>query len=156
MNHILSFAALFVLFSIIGTLSHEYGHYVGGTAIGLDCSVHFSYCRCASIEEKKADDYGWELIKAYGSREEVPSELWDELVRQKNAVPVVDRLWVTLGGPLQTMLTGLIGFVILVLRRKYRLKDNFHNWIDWLFVFLSLFWLRQPFNLLHSVVSRLL
>ncbi len=56
------------------------------------------------------------------------------------------------GGPLQTMSFGTIGFLLLYFRKK---KEQF-KFIDWLIVFLSLFWLREIFNLFHGFLSGIL
>ena len=64
-------------------------------------------------------------------------------------------LFVTIGGPLQTMLTGIIGIWILFWRRKL-IKQNELKYLDWLAIFLSLFWLREIFNLITSLVSELI
>lgn len=61
-----------------------------------------------------------------------------------------DSIKITLGGPVQTILTGLIGLVILLFRRR-KIKTKGVKIIDWLAVFLSLFWLREIFNLIHSI-----
>lgn len=53
----------------------------------------------------------------------------------------------TLGGPLQTILTGTIGFLFLTgSYKKSRLPDTL-SLLQWFFVFLTLFWLRQIANL---------
>ncbi|MFD2832207.1 hypothetical protein [Gramella sp. AN32] len=66
-----------------------------------------------------------------------------------------DSFKITLGGPIQTILTGSLGFIFLIGRRekirKYQIKL-----IDWLAVFLSLFWLREVFNLVHSISFKVL
>jgi hypothetical protein len=64
-------------------------------------------------------------------------------------------LYVTIGGPLQTILTGIIGLIILFLRRKYIQTEGLKI-IDWLAVFLGLFWLREVFNLVHSFGSEII
>ena len=58
---------------------------------------------------------------------------------------ITDRedFWFTLSGPLQTMLTGTIGFVCLSATAKNTLRLTIAQWG---LVFLSLFWLRQPAN----------
>ncbi|HKJ48909.1 MAG TPA: hypothetical protein VJ973_07455, partial [Christiangramia sp.] len=66
-----------------------------------------------------------------------------------------DDFKILIGGPIQTILTGTIGFLVLAYRKskikKYGLKT-----LDWIFVFLSLFWLREIFNLVHSIVFELI
>ena len=60
---------------------------------------------------------------------------------------------ITLAGPLQTIITGSIGFLIIFFRRKK--KTDSLNLYDWFYIFLSLFWLRQIFNLIISFLSEL-
>ena len=66
-----------------------------------------------------------------------------------------DMLAVRIGGPVQTILTGTIGFILLLFRRK-KILENGMKILDWLYVFLSLFWLREVCNLTMSVASALL
>lgn len=50
------------------------------------------------------------------------------------------------------MLFGTIGFLLLFFRKK----KTFFKLTDWLITFLSLFWLREVFNLLHSLAAGVL
>ena len=61
-----------------------------------------------------------------------------------------DSIKITLGGPLQTISTGLIGLILILLRKK-RIKNSGVKILDWLGIFLALFWLREVFNLIHSI-----
>ena len=61
-----------------------------------------------------------------------------------------ESLYVSMGGPLQTMITGLFGCLLLYIRRNKQIESGF-NLIDWIAVFLSLFWLRELFNLISSL-----
>lgn len=56
-----------------------------------------------------------------------------------------------LGGVLQTVITGSLGFILLYKRRRdtKRIFDN----KDWLFLFVTLFWLRQIFNVISSLLK---
>jgi hypothetical protein len=54
------------------------------------------------------------------------------------------RFWFTLAGPLQTMLTGTAGLLTLAWQKQKAVLSITH----WCLVFLILFWLRQPLNLL--------
>lgn len=65
-----------------------------------------------------------------------------------------DGFKVTLGGPFQTILTSILGLFILFVRRKKRAHAGFKI-IDWLAVFLSLFWLRMTFNVIYGIVRSL-
>ena len=63
-----------------------------------------------------------------------------------------DSLFITIGGPLQTILTGTLGLLMLVLRRKSIYKNGMKT-LDWLFVFLSLFGSlhRHSWLILHQI-----
>lgn len=110
-----SLSIIFVLFTIVGTLSHEIGHYLTAKLLDFDASIHY-------------DRVNW---------------------GGKNASSI-QNFWISLGGPIQTMLTGTIGFVI-ILKRKFKNQLIEFNRFDWFLFFLSLFWLRQPFNLIVSL-----
>ncbi|MCE2611710.1 hypothetical protein LVD13_01920 [Flavobacteriaceae bacterium D16] len=64
------------------------------------------------------------------------------------------RFLVTLGGPLQTMITGILGLALIRIRRNERFQNGLKLWY-WLAIFLSLFWLREVFNLVMSVGNEL-
>lgn len=81
----------------------------------------------------KVNEYGRLLQKRY----------WTE--QSSNA------LLVKIGGPLQTILTGTIGLLIL-LWRKYSIFINGMKPLDWLTTFLSLFWLREAFKMKETAV----
>jgi len=71
-----------------------------------------------------------------------------------NLIPAQHRLLILIGGPLQTVLTGTTGLLLLFLyRRKFDREIKLLPG-QWLFVFLTLFWLRQSANLLMGSVSR--
>ena len=56
-----------------------------------------------------------------------------------------DSLWISIGGPLQTMLTGTVGF-LWVWYKKNKASSRFNLWYL-TSVLLALFWLRQIANL---------
>ena len=66
-----------------------------------------------------------------------------------------DGFKITLGGPIQTILTGSLGLAFLIRRRK-KIRINEIRLIDWIAIFLSLFWLREVFNLVHSISFKVL
>ena len=107
---------VFILFTTIGTVSHEYGHIIVAKALGYETTLHYGSMNY---------DSGIEKLKSNG-------------------------LLVTIGGPFQTILTGTIGLLILLWRRKL-IYQNGLKVLDWLAVFLSLFWLREVFNLVMSL-----
>ena len=62
-----------------------------------------------------------------------------------------DSLLILSGGPLQTMLTGTIGLILLFLwRKKFNLDQNL-LWGQWTLIFITLFWLRQSANMVMAI-----
>lgn len=60
--------------------------------------------------------------------------------------------WISAGGPIQTMLFGTIGYLI-ILGRKQKIRKSGLGFFEWVLLFLGLFWLRQIFNLLQGILS---
>lgn len=105
----------FILFTVIGTLSHEMGHYILAVLAGYE--PHFGY----GYVDWNTDDYS--QINTF----------WERLI--------------TLGGPVQTMLTGSIGLGYILIHKEKFTSRNALSFPQWLWIFIALFWLRQPTNL---------
>jgi hypothetical protein len=58
----------------------------------------------------------------------------------------LESFWITLGGPLQSMSTAMLGWFILV-KRRIKIPGRGLPASDWFWLFLALFWLRPLFNL---------
>jgi len=115
------FSIAFILFTIIGTVSHELGHVAIAKILGYDTTLYF-------------DSMSYNF---------------------NNQTPKFHSFLITLGGPAQTMATGIIGLGIL----QYRNKKNHPrqlDLLDWFCIFLSLFWLREVFNLIMSLMSEMI
>lgn len=142
------FTLLFVLFTIIGTVSHEYGHIAVAKALGYSTTLHYGYM---TWDSSKLEE---EINQLYLDNQEAIQQAlpFDEKARyeEKQALLNKHSLFVSAGGPLQTMLTGIIGWLLLWVGKGKRALTGFRP-IDWLAVFLSLFWLRELFNLCNSV-----
>lgn len=113
------FLGLFVAFiaaTIIGTITHELGHYVVGKYFGYDVAINYSAM----------------YFRSYGS---------------DDPVPVYEDLLITLGGPIQTMLTGILGLVLLIIHRESFYKAARLSVKQWAIIMITLFWLRQSANL---------
>jgi hypothetical protein len=65
------------------------------------------------------------------------------LVNDNQTMSYSQEFWFILAGPLETILTGTIGFLFLYKSAKPVKELTFKQWC---LVFLSLFWLRQPAN----------
>ncbi len=97
--------------TIIGTLSHEFGHYIVAKYYGYDARISYAatYMSETSPDEPKA-------------------------------------IAITMGGPVQTMLTGTVGlFLLFLFRNSFQQKDKI-SVAQWFIIFMALFWLRQTVN----------
>lgn len=113
----LLFTFLFILFTIVGTLSHELGHIIVAKLLGYTTELYFAYMNTINSTENDLHSF-----------------------------------LITLGGPIQTVLTGTIGYFLL---NKSVKKNGSFTTTDYLWFFLSLFWLRQVFNLLYGFIQAL-
>ena len=63
-----------------------------------------------------------------------------------------NRLLFTIGGPFQTMITGTVGFLTILIHRKTFYEIKKLSLKQWIMVFVTSFWLRQLFNFLTGVI----
>ena len=130
----------FIFFTIFGTLSHEFGHYIVAKAKGYSARVSYGY---ATWEDKKNQPFIDSTYEKYyreieANRSFPEKKKYDQVLSKQSN----DGFWITWGGPIQTMLTGTIGFWLLLLQRRKMIETQRINLYQWLLVFLSLFWLR--------------
>lgn len=152
---------VFILFTPIGTISHEYGHIAVAKIFGYDTELHYAsmnYYPQGYLEDNDVKALN-ELTKDV---ETIDYESWPEELKEKATAYndiLQKRYWddqsdqsllVSIGGPLQTILTALIGMFLLLVRREKRNRDGLQL-LDWFAIFLSLFWLRELFNLATAV-----
>jgi hypothetical protein len=100
---------VFIGMTVIGTLSHEFGHWLAAWMFGYDATISYAATHLIGNVRLTQDT----------------------------------SFWFTVGGPLQSMLTGTIG-VLLTLR--FRGQQHDLNLGQWAVVFTSLFWLRPLAN----------
>lgn len=151
---ILIFTIAFIAFTVIGTLSHEYGHIVVAKYYGFPTTLHYGSMNYddTSIEKKLSDSIIKKNEDAVLNQKEYPAK--EKLKALWKTINFKD-LMVRIGGPFQTILTGTMGLILLLFRRK-KIQENGMKILDWLYVFLSLFWLREVFNLMYSVMEAIL
>lgn len=113
----------FILFTAIGTVSHEMGHWIVAEVIGIDAKVNY---------------YSTSFIGQSNDR--------TRLLK-------VEDLAIYSGGPLQTMLVGSFGFLCLWKDRFLLYKKEKLDFKDWFFVLLALFWLRELANFVMWMIS---
>lgn len=151
-KHLIILTFAFIVFTAIGTVTHEYGHILVAKYFRYETTLHYGSMNYSSaLNERLVEIYyqnktAIENDKYFDQKNEYENEIKN---LQSNG------LWITIGGPLQTILTGLIGLTILFIR-KSQIKAFGLKIIDWLAVFLSLFWLREVFNLVTSIGSELI
>jgi hypothetical protein len=105
----------FIGATIIGTLSHEFGHYIVAKYLGYYANINYYSTTWGSLNP------------------DIPVTLDHSTI-------------VTLGGPIQTMLTGTIGLCFLFIFRRSFYRAEKLSFGQWAIIFISLFWLRQTAN----------
>lgn len=134
----------FAITAVAGTLLHECGHYIVARALGYDATISYAF---TNWEHPKMDStlqltyakYGYQILHhlSYPDQEKV------DLLEHKK---MQESFWMTITGPLQTIVTGCVGLLLIfIYRKKYALASKLSFWM-WLPIFLSLFWARQVFN----------
>lgn len=109
----------FIISTVIGTLTHEFGHYLIAETLGYDATINYASTSFSNNKEFVDNDY----------------------------------FWITLGGVLQTIFTGTVGFTLLIKNRKSFEKSESLNFKQWVLIFISLFWLRQLANLFMGLIG---
>lgn len=104
----------FFIAAIAGTLLHECGHALASMYFGFHPQIHYSFCEKMSAAEWDAVDKGLLVFKPYPHA-----------------------IWITLGGPLQTLFTGTVGIVGLCILRRRAVIDAGKAW--------HLFWIVLAF-----------
>jgi len=134
----------FIAATVIGTLSHEGGHYAIAKYYGYNAHINYMATHWEQSEEDKFLQSVYEKhSKELASGEKFPES---EKFNHIRAVHRRHNLWIWLGGPLETMLTGTLGLMcIFLFRKSYHNKEKL-SFIQWLLIFVSLFWLRQTAN----------
>lgn len=149
---LLLFTLTFILFVPIGTLSHEGGHIAVAKMLDYDTELHYGSMNWDKQEMRDIQIAFYEKY-AHEIKNDLPfpeKETYQGYFTKWGS----DSFKVTLGGPFQTILTSLLGLFILFIRKKRRNINGF-KLIDWLAVFLSLFWLRTTFNVTYSGIRSL-
>ena len=149
----LLFSSLFILFTIIGAISHEYGHIIVARFLGYKTELHYgsmNYHRNFKRNEVNGiiNRNKHQILNDQHFSEE---QKLKKLIKKNRR----DSLLISIGGPLQTNITGTFCFLIL-LYRKEKIKINGLKFFDWICVFLSLFWLRQVSNLVLYFIKVLI
>lgn len=126
MKNLKIFLAFFIA-AILGTLLHECGHILVSLLTGCK-SFHLGYAYMHPL------DCNYEYYPPLT----VLGEAYNQTVIHK-------LLWITLGGPLQTNLTGLLGIFLLYRLSRRRAVDAWKG-LDLFYIVLAYFLSRNIFN----------
>jgi hypothetical protein len=144
----LRLAAIFLLFvpmAAIGTVTHELGHCAVAWALGWEPVLHHSHVTFDGqswVEYKNLRGYERAGILADAGTE--AQERWKELRREN--------VWITLGGPLQTTLTGTAGLIWLIILWRRASAGSPPGVAGWTATLLALFWSRELYcGTMHSI-----
>ena len=146
----------FIAFTIIGTVSHESGHYIVARCLGYEARINYksTYLFSKDTTNEAFIKSHWQLYhKQIKAKQKFPDQgRWDSLMLKRQH----DNFWFTLSGAFQTMLTGTIGLILLFFfRRRYFSSDKL-SFLLWLLIFITLFWLRQAANFFVGVANLIL
>jgi hypothetical protein len=134
----------FIAMTVIGTLTHEFGHYAVAKYLGYDATINYK----SSSFSDSLTSYRNEMNEKYSNEIcnnlDFPGKEKYDKIWQKYRV---DSFWIVVGGPLETILTGTIGFVFFIAFRKKYISKNRVHFIGWVMIFIALFWIRQVANL---------
>ena len=139
----------FIPFTIIVVQSHELGHMVIAQLLDCRTTLHYGHVSCVG----EYLSYSSDLYHEYCEKENIPADkkaILDSLRLDYKR----QSLYIALGGPVQTMLTGTIGLLILYCRRK-KLNQNPFGIVNWIAVFMALFWSRQAYVFAISIFNSL-
>lgn len=110
----------FILFTIIGTVTHELGHWSAARLMGFNAGINYNSTRLSNP---------------------------GRVIKQREG------FLITLGGPVQTIVTGTIGLLLIGRYRKSFYAKEQLSVPQWLLVFTSLFWLRPTANFCNWVIN---
>ena len=141
----------FILMTVAGTLTHELGHYSVSRLLGYEASINY---QSSSHWDNDLKEYLKDTYEKYSKEIRNNTDFPDKAKYLKTVQKYhADNFWIILGGPLQTIFTGSIGFLLLLVFRKRYITSDKVCLIGWTLIFISLFWLRQVANLFVAVMT---
>ncbi len=141
----------FFISVIVGTVSHEVGHYAVAKSLGYSSSIHYGFCEWDDESTRPfLDSVFTTYAKQVETNMDFPQKEKFKIIQKRH---MKDSFWITMGGPLQTIITGILGLLLLLNQKKKINQNNNINLFQWFCIFLSLFWLRQFVNLFTWVLG---
>jgi len=144
----------FILFTILGALSHEAGHYLEAKSFGYEARISYA---STHWDDKETREYINSVFLKH--RDEILAK--QKFTGSDTFYPIFKIYWrnnfyINVWGPLQTIFTGTMGFIFLLVYRKSFFASSQLLLNQWLLIFISLFWLRQPINFIILIFSYLI
>lgn len=141
----------FILMTVVGTLTHELGHYSVSRMLGYEASINY---QSSFHWDREFNEYYISVYEKYSNEIKNDLDFPGKANFEKRMNNYVnDQFWILLGGPIQTMLTGTIGLLLLLVYRHRFINSERITTVGWALVFISLFWLRQVANLFMAVLT---
>jgi hypothetical protein len=146
-----------IAFTAIGTVSHEYGHAFVSRMYGLNAEVHFAFTTYPAPKDIPGERQMFRIAREHEAEVRAghafPGDTLYYRLEKEAETRTRNVIW---GGPAQTMLTGTLGLLLIGSRwRRFRNAARLTPG-QWLLIFLTLFWLRQPANLITGAGSRII
>jgi len=138
-----------IAFTVIGTLTHELGHATVAWHYGWKPKIHYQFTDPGG---NPFDPRMIELADGHGAEiragQPFPNDTLYRRLEAEGRRKIAAFIW---GGPTETMLSGTLGFALLLAQwRRFRAAERLSVG-QWLILFLTLCWLRQPANLLAGI-----
>jgi len=146
---------LFFLFTIIGTLSHEMGHWLVARCLGYDARVHF-----ASTEIAYEQDSSFQKMIALQNANSKAILLGEDFPNSARYKELSSAFWrknsfILWGGVIQTLLVSFVCSSVIWRRKKRKvfpdLDASYFNLSEGLLVLGALFILRPLFNFIPAI-----
>lgn len=146
--------ATFILMTVVGTLTHELGHYCASKLLGYNASINY---QSSSYWDNDFNEYYSDTYEKYSNEIQNNTDFpGKEKYLEKVRKYETDNFWIILAGPLETTITGTFGLALLfAFRKKYITPQKVHL-IGWTSIFISLFWLREVANLFMAAIAFLI
>ena len=144
----------FILAVVAGVLSHECGHWFMSRCFGFkDQHIGYNYTDYGNPDDHwfKRDSILRHDYREFKNNTDFPAKgQYLKLAGEREH----DYFLITAGGPLQTMLAGTIGLILLFLYRRKPANTDRLSFAQWSMVFLSLFWLREIFDTAVAIIRK--
>ncbi len=129
----------FVLMTIIGTVTHELGHYAAACYFNLEPKLYHDRItyNIDNLYDRIDEIYKNNKFEIQNNLNYPSKELYSKLYDELDFAPMI----ISVCGPLQTIAFGTLAFIILVIRKKIN-TDTFSKF-DYLLAYFSLFWSRE-------------